>query len=97
MESTMLVPQFPFLIVAKVRRELWPSLFFFMGSLNMPDLPRTDNVGIIMGNFVSYYRELYCDKPVNMPTLDMMIGEPMKKNSEGHSSLHTFATMRRGN
>ena len=32
MESTMLVPQFPLLIVAKVQRELWPSLFFFMGS-----------------------------------------------------------------
>ena len=29
----MLVPQFPLLIVAKVRRELWPSLFFFMGSV----------------------------------------------------------------
>ena len=32
MESTILVPQFPLLIVAKVQRELWPSLFFFMGS-----------------------------------------------------------------
>ena len=31
MKITMLVPQFPLLIVAKVRRELWPSLFFFMG------------------------------------------------------------------
>ena len=30
MESTKLVPQFPLLIVAKVQRELWPSLFFFM-------------------------------------------------------------------
>ena len=27
-----------------------------------------------MGNFVSYYGELYCDKPVDMPTLDRMIG-----------------------
>ena len=41
---------------------------------NMPDLPHTDNVGTIMGNFVSYYGELYCDKPVDIPTLDMMIG-----------------------
>ena len=28
----MLVLQFPLLIVAKVRMELWPSQFFFMGS-----------------------------------------------------------------
>ena len=41
---------------------------------NMPDLPRTDDVGTIMGNFVSYYGELYCDKPVDMLTLDRMIG-----------------------
>ena len=34
-ESTILVPQFPLLIVAKVQRELWPSLFFFMGSLQI--------------------------------------------------------------
>ena len=40
---------------------------------NMPDLPRTDNVGTIMGNFVSYYGELYCDRPVDMLTLDRMI------------------------
>ena len=40
---------------------------------NMPNIPLTDNVGIIMDNFVTYYRELYCDKPVHMPTLDRMI------------------------
>ena len=40
---------------------------------NMPDLPRTDDVGIIMDNFVTYYGELYCDKPVNVHTLDRMI------------------------
>ena len=38
-----------------------------------PDLPRTDDVGTIMENFVSYYGELYRDKPVNIPTLDGMI------------------------
>ena len=49
---------------------------------NMPDLPCTDNVGTIMGNFVSYYGELYCDKPVDMPTLDMMIGNLTLKLDE---------------
>ena len=39
----------------------------------MPDLPHTDNVGIIMENFVTYYGELYYDKLVNIPTLDRMI------------------------
>ena len=40
---------------------------------NMPDIPRTDNVGIIMDNFVTNYGELYCDKHVHIPTLDRMI------------------------
>ena len=40
---------------------------------NMPNIPRTDDVGIIMDNFATYYRELYCDKPVHIPTLDRMI------------------------
>ena len=40
---------------------------------NMPDIPQTDDVGIIMDNFVTYYGELYCDKPVHIPTLDRMI------------------------
>ena len=40
---------------------------------NMPDLPRTDNVGIIMDNFVTYYEDLYCNKLVNIPTLNRMI------------------------
>ena len=49
---------------------------------NMLDLPRTDDVGTIIGNFVSYYRELYCDKPVDMPTLDRMIGNLTLKLDE---------------
>ena len=49
---------------------------------NMPDLPCTDDVGIIMGNFVSYYGELYCEKPVDMPTLDRMIGNLTLKLDE---------------
>ena len=49
---------------------------------NMPDLPRTDDLGTIMGNFVSYYGELYCDKPVDMPTLDRMIGNLTLKLDE---------------
>ena len=40
---------------------------------NMPNIPRTDDVGIIMDNFVTYYRELYCNKPVQIPILDRMI------------------------
>ena len=32
-----------------------------------------------MGNFVSYYGELYCDKPVDVPTLDRMIGNWMRR------------------
>ena len=40
---------------------------------NMPDIPRTEDVGIIMDNFVTYYGKLYCDKPVHIPTLDRMI------------------------
>ena len=35
-----------------------------------------------MGNFVSYYGELYCDKPVDMPTLDRMIGNLSLKLDE---------------
>ena len=35
-----------------------------------------------MGNFVSYYGELYCDKPVDMPTLDRMIGNLTLKLDE---------------
>ena len=40
---------------------------------NMPDLPHIDDVGIIMDNFVKYYGELYCNKPVNIHILDRMI------------------------
>ena len=40
---------------------------------NMPDIPRTEDVGIIMDNFVTYYGKLYCDKPVHIPPLDRMI------------------------
>ena len=35
-----------------------------------------------MGNFVSYYGELYCDKHVDMPTLDRMIGNLTLKLDE---------------
>ena len=49
---------------------------------NMPDLPRTDDVGIIMDNFVNYYGELYCDKPVHIPTLDRMINNLTLKLDE---------------
>ena len=49
---------------------------------NMPDLPRTDDVGIIMDNFVTYYGELYCDKPVNVRTLDKMISNLTLKLDE---------------
>ena len=40
---------------------------------NMLDLPRTDDMGIIMDNFVKYYGELYCNKPVDIHILDRMI------------------------
>ena len=53
---------------------------------NMPDLPRTDNAGIIMDNFVSYYGELYCDKPVNIPTLDRMIANLTLKLDEADAA-----------
>ena len=53
---------------------------------NMPDLPRTDDVGIIMDNFVSYYGELYGDKPVNMPTLDRMIDNLTLKLDEADAA-----------
>ena len=36
----------------------------------------------IMGNFVAYYGELYSDKPVDMPTLDRMIGNLTLKLDE---------------
>ena len=39
----------------------------------MPNIPRTDDVGIIMDNFVTYYRELYCNKLVQIPIIDRMI------------------------
>ena len=42
-------------------------------SRNVPNIPRTDDVGIIMDNFVTYYREMYCNKPVQIPILDRMI------------------------
>ena len=48
----------------------------------MQDLLRTDDAGIIMGNFVSYYGELYCDKPVDMLTLDRLIGNLTLKLDE---------------
>ena len=35
-----------------------------------------------MGNFVSYYGELYSDKPVDMLTLDRMIGNLTLKLDE---------------
>ena len=40
---------------------------------NVPDHPHTDDMGIIMDNFVKYYRDLYCDKPINVHILDRMI------------------------
>ena len=49
---------------------------------NMPELLCTDDVGIITENFVSYYRELYCDKHVDMHTLDRMIGNLTLKLDE---------------
>ena len=36
----------------------------------------------IMDNFVTYYGELYCDKPVNIPTLDRMINNLTLKLDE---------------
>ena len=53
---------------------------------NMPDLPRTDEVGTIMDNFVTYYGELYCDKPVNTPTLDRMIDSLTLKLDEADAA-----------
>ena len=49
---------------------------------NIPNLSPTDDVGIIMDNFVTYYGELYCDKPVNIPTLDRMINNLTLKLDE---------------
>ena len=40
---------------------------------NMPDISCMDDVGIITDNFVTYYGQLYRNKPVNMSTLDRMI------------------------
>ena len=40
---------------------------------NVADLPCTDDMGIIMDNFVKHYGELYCDKPVNTHVLNRMI------------------------
>ena len=55
---------------------------------NMPDLPRTDDMGIIMDNFVKYYWELYCDKPVNIHTLDRMIDNlTLKLDEEDAATL----------
>ena len=54
---------------------------------NMPDLPHTDDVGIITDNFVTYYGQLYCDKPVNMPNLDRMIGNLTLKLDEEDASV----------
>ena len=55
---------------------------------NMPDIPRTDDVGIITDNFVTYYGQLYCDKPVNMPTLDRMISNiTLKLDEEDAAAL----------
>ena len=48
----------------------------------MPDSPCTDDVGIITDNVVTYYGQLYCDKPVNMPTLDRMISNLTLKLDE---------------
>ena len=60
---------------------------------NMPDLPRTDDVGTIMGNFVSYYGELYCDKPIDMPTLDRMIGNLTLKLDEKDVTTDTNVSL----
>ena len=54
----------------------------------MPDIQRTDDKGIIMDNFVTYYGQLYCEKPVNMPTLDRMIGNlTLKLDEEDAAAL----------
>ena len=53
---------------------------------NMPDLPRTDDVGIIMDNFVKNYGELYCNKPVNIHILHRMIDNLTLKLDEEASS-----------
>ena len=61
---------------------------------NMPNTPRTDDVGIIMDNFVTYYRELYCNKPVQIPILDRMIDNlTLKLDKIDAATLGTPITM----
>ena len=38
-----------------------------------PNLPRTDDMGIILNNFVKYYEELYAHKKVSMPALNRLV------------------------
>jgi hypothetical protein len=38
-----------------------------------PDLPRTNDINVILENFVNYYGELYAHKKVNKTTLDRLI------------------------
>ena len=53
-----------------------------------------DDVGIIMDNFVTYYRELYCDKPVQIPILDRMIDNlTLKLDEIDAATLGTPITM----
>ena len=60
----------------------------------MPNIPRTDDVEIIMDNFVTYYRELYCDKPVHISTLDRMIDNlTLKLDEIDVATLGTPITM----
>ena len=61
---------------------------------NMPNIPRTDDIGIIMDNFVTYYGELYCNKPVHIPTLDRMINNlTLKLDEIDVATLGTPITM----
>ena len=61
---------------------------------NLPNIPQTDDIGIIMDNFVTYYGELYCNKPVHIPTLDRMINNlTLKLDEIDAATLGTPITM----
>ena len=61
---------------------------------NMPNISRTDDVGIIMDNFATYYGELFCDNPVHIPTLDRMINNlTLKLDEIDAATLGTPITM----
>ena len=48
----------------------------------------TDDVGTIMDNFVKYYGELYCNKPINVLILNRMIDSlTLKLDEEDAATL----------